>query len=120
MAGVADLGEDAPPLMNYGPKSEQNPGALYHHMLKGVAPFEKWLFTSGREYPLLRQQQELVSKTVPGVWMTTSGDAGMQWDIHPKEKKPISRFPIRLLSFPLSAAARRAALSPSGTDFSDS
>lgn len=169
MAGVADLGEDAPPLMNYGPKSEQNPGALYHHMLKGVAPFsvrgviwyqgesddrhpevyatvfsqmircwrdlwgeelpflfvqlapfEKWLFTSGREYPLLRQQQELVSKTVPGVWMTTSGDAGMQWDIHPKEKKPISRFPIRLLSFPLSAAARRAAPSPSGADFSDS
>ena len=89
-------------------------------MLKGVAPFEKWLFTSGREYPLLRQQQELVSKTVPGVWMTNSGDAGMQWDIHPKEKKPISRFPVRLLSFPLSAAARRAALSPSGADFSDS
>ena len=140
MAGVADLGEDAPPLMNYGPKSEQNPGALYHHMLKTVAPcslrgviwyqgesddrhpevyatvfsqmirswrdlwkeelpflfvqlapFEKWLFCTGRAFPLLRRQQELVSKTVPHTWMTTSGDAGMQWDIHPKDKKPIGQ-----------------------------
>ena len=140
MAGVADLGEDAPPLMNYGPKSEQNPGTLYHHMLKTVAPyslrgviwyqgesddrhpevyatvfsqmirswrdlwheelpflfvqlapFDKWLFASGKTYPTLRRQQELVSKTVPGVWMTTSGDAGMRWDIHPKEKKPIGQ-----------------------------
>lgn len=140
MAGVADLGEDGPPLMNYGPKSEQNPGALYRHMLKTVAPcsirgviwyqgesddrhsevyatvfsqmircwrdlwgeelpflfvqlapFEKWLFASGKTYPTLRRQQELVSKTVPGVWMTTSGDAGMRWDIHPKEKKPIGQ-----------------------------
>ncbi|HCI72940.1 MAG TPA: 9-O-acetylesterase [Lachnospiraceae bacterium] len=138
MAGVEDLGEDTPPLMNYGPKSEQNPGALYHHMLKTIAPyslrgviwyqgesddrhpkvyatvfsqmircwrdlwheelpflfvqlapFEQWLHVCGREYPLLRRQQELVSKTVPGVWMTTSGDAGMRWDIHPKEKRPI-------------------------------
>ena len=140
MAGVEDLGEDAPPLMNYGPKSEQNPGALYHHMLKTVAPyslrgviwyqgesddrhpevyaavltqmircwrdlwseelpflfvqlapFEKWLFCTGQAYPLLRQQQELVSRTVPNTWMTTSGDAGMQWDIHPKCKKPIGQ-----------------------------
>ena len=138
MAGVRDLGDDTPPLMNYGPKSEQNPGTLYHHMVKTIAPyslrgviwyqgesddrhpevyatvfsqmircwrdlwheelpflfvqlapFERWLHVSGKEFPLLRRQQEQVAKTVPGVWMTTSGDAGMQWDIHPKEKKPI-------------------------------
>lgn len=136
MAGVKDATE----LVNYGPKSEQNPGALYHHMLKTVAPyslrgviwyqgesddrhpevyatvfsqmircwrdlwgeelpflfvqlapFEKWLIASGKTYPLLRRQQEQVSKTVPNTWMTTSGDAGMQWDIHPKEKKPIGQ-----------------------------
>ena len=34
---------------------------------------------------------ELVSRTVPNAWMTTSGDAGMQWDIHPKCKKPIGQ-----------------------------
>ncbi len=140
MAGVKDSCGDIPPLMNYGPKSEQNPGALYHHMLKTVAPFslrgviwyqgesddrhpevyatvfsqmircwrdlwheelpflfvqlapfEKWLMTSGREFPVLRRQQELVSRTVSNTWMTTSGDAGMQWDIHPKAKKPIGQ-----------------------------
>ncbi len=140
MAGVESLGEEAPPLMNYGPKSEQNPGTLYDHMLKTVAPyslrgviwyqgesderhpevyatvfsrmiqcwrdlwqeelpflfvqlapFEEWLFCTGRAFPLLRRQQELVSKTVSNVWMTASGDAGMQWDIHPKEKRPIGQ-----------------------------
>lgn len=35
MAGAKDADE----LVNYGPKSEQNPGALYHHMLKTVAPY---------------------------------------------------------------------------------
>lgn len=136
MAGAKDADE----LVNYGPKSEQNPGALYHHMLKTVAPyslrgviwyqgesddrhpevyatvfsqmircwrdlwgeelpflfvqlapFEKWLIASGKAFPTLRRQQEQVSKTVPNTWMATSGDAGMQWDIHPKCKKPIGQ-----------------------------
>lgn len=56
-----------------------------------LAPFEKWLIASGKTYPLLRRQQEQVSKTVPNTWMATSGDAGMQWDIHPKCKKPIGQ-----------------------------
>ncbi|MDF2513979.1 MAG: hypothetical protein K0S04_3845 [Herbinix sp.] len=54
-----------------------------------LAPFGEWLAINGRHYPELRHQQELVSKTVPGTWMISSSDVGMEWDIHPKQKKPI-------------------------------
>ncbi len=54
-----------------------------------LAPFERWLTCQGDRYPELRKQQKFVSKTVPDVWMISSSDAGMQWDIHPKHKKLI-------------------------------
>jgi len=54
-----------------------------------LAPFDQWLIASGKQFPELRKQQELVSKTVPDTWMISSSDAGMEWDIHPKHKKPI-------------------------------
>ncbi|MDD3403500.1 MAG: hypothetical protein PHQ72_09120 [Hespellia sp.] len=38
---------------------------------------------------MVRDVQEGVRKTVHKAWMTTSGDVGMQWDIHPKNKKTI-------------------------------
>ncbi|WP_163194071.1 sialate O-acetylesterase [Clostridium thermarum] len=54
-----------------------------------LAPFGEWLGSTGENYPVVRRQQELVSKTIPGTWMVSSSDAGMEWDIHPKRKKPI-------------------------------
>ena len=54
-----------------------------------LAPFGEWLNTNGKHYPELRRQQEIVSKTVPDTWMASSSDVGMEWDIHPKHKKPI-------------------------------
>lgn len=54
-----------------------------------LAPFEEWLACLGTAYPELRHQQDLVSKTVPQTWMASIGDAGMQYDIHPKHKKPV-------------------------------
>lgn len=54
-----------------------------------LAPFGKWLAADGRHYPEIRHQQELVSKNVPDSWMISTSDAGMEWDIHPKYKKPI-------------------------------
>ncbi|PAD44084.1 hypothetical protein CHH54_03660 [Bacillus sp. 7520-S] len=50
-----------------------------------LAPFGEWL----KNFPEVREQQELVSKTIPDTWMISSSDAGMAWDIHPKHKKPI-------------------------------
>ena len=54
-----------------------------------LAPFGEFMGGNGDRYPILREQQELVSKTVPNTWMISSSDAGMEWDIHPKYKKPI-------------------------------
>lgn len=52
-----------------------------------LAPFERWLTLDGEGFPELRRQQELVSRTVPNCWMISTSDAGMRYDIHPKEKK---------------------------------
>lgn len=54
-----------------------------------LAPYERWLgFTAG-DFVGLREQQELVSKTVPGTWMASIMDAGSRLDIHPKCKRPV-------------------------------
>ena len=58
-------------------------------LLVQLAPFEKWMQCVGDNYGIVRDCQEEVSRTVPGTWITTTGDVGMQWDIHPKNKLPI-------------------------------
>ncbi len=54
-----------------------------------LAPFREWLACNGTAYPRVRASQERVSKTVPNTWMASIGDVGMEWDIHPKDKKPV-------------------------------
>ena len=54
-----------------------------------LAPFGKWLGSTGQKYPILRQKQELVSKTVPGAYMASIMDVGDNKDIHPKQKRPV-------------------------------
>ncbi|MDO4864949.1 MAG: sialate O-acetylesterase [Clostridia bacterium] len=54
-----------------------------------LAPFGEWFGESGEAYPTLRACQQRVAERVPQVWLCSSGDAGMRWDIHPKHKRPI-------------------------------
>lgn len=54
-----------------------------------LAPYGEWLGMPGTGYPVLREQQELLAKTMPQTWMASITDAGMQYDIHPKHKKPV-------------------------------
>ena len=54
-----------------------------------LAPFKGWLACDGENYPYLRQAQDAVSKKLPRVWMASIGDVGMEWDIHPKNKKAV-------------------------------
>ncbi len=54
-----------------------------------LAPFEKWLHVTEKNFANLRIEQEKVSKGYENVWMASSSDAGMRYDIHPKIKKPI-------------------------------
>ncbi|MDR1271458.1 MAG: sialate O-acetylesterase [Clostridiales Family XIII bacterium] len=53
-----------------------------------IAPFGNMLFeTGGDRFPDIREQQEWVSKNVPGAYMASIMDAGMKKDIHPKDKR---------------------------------
>lgn len=54
-----------------------------------LAPFGQWMTCDGTNYPIVRSCQEQVSKTVPKTWMASIGDVGMEWDIHPKNKKAV-------------------------------
>ncbi|EOB3584479.1 sialate O-acetylesterase [Vibrio vulnificus] len=56
-----------------------------------LAPFSRWLAIDGEAFPELRQQQQKVADEIPNTWMVSSGDAGMETDIHPKVKKPIGQ-----------------------------
>lgn len=54
-----------------------------------LAPFERWLECRGDRYPQVRACQELVSKKVANVWMTSISDLGDRDDIHPKFKREV-------------------------------
>lgn len=52
-----------------------------------LAPFGRWLNETGEMFPALREQQELACRQMPDVWMASIMDAGMEKDIHPKNKR---------------------------------
>ena len=54
-----------------------------------LAPFDEWMTCSGKNYGIVRECQDAVSRQVPDTWMAVTGDVGMEWDIHPKNKKPV-------------------------------
>lgn len=54
-----------------------------------LAPFGTDPAPGGIKYPTLRRQQKLLTKECADVYMTTTGDVGHVYDIHPKEKKPV-------------------------------
>lgn len=55
-----------------------------------LAPFESWLFgTNGKNFPIIREKQENVSKLLPKVYMASIMDVGMRFDIHPKNKRTV-------------------------------
>ncbi len=56
-----------------------------------LAPFGRWLDCKGTRYPVVRDRQDLVERTVPGTYMVSIMDLGMYEDIHPKKKAEIGR-----------------------------
>lgn len=54
-----------------------------------LAPFDAAYGFDTSGFPKIRQQQELVAKTVPQTWMASIMDVGMAHDIHPKQKRPV-------------------------------
>ncbi|MDE7334603.1 MAG: sialate O-acetylesterase [Lachnospiraceae bacterium] len=54
-----------------------------------LAPFDVWLECTGDNFPVIRQQQYDLSREKEGVFLISSSDGGMRYDIHPKKKQPI-------------------------------
>ncbi len=54
-----------------------------------LAPFGSWPGASGQSFPILREQQENVSKNVSQAYMASIMDAVLERDIHPKYKRPV-------------------------------
>lgn len=53
-----------------------------------IAPFYHWFGVFyGTYFPYVREKQQLVTETMPKVYMTNVMDAGMKYDIHPKNKR---------------------------------
>lgn len=56
-----------------------------------LAPYGVWAMNPAEDYTTLREQQEMVSNTVADTYMTTIGDLGNVYDIHPKVKAPVGK-----------------------------
>ena len=54
-----------------------------------LAALRWWFIGNIPQYPIVRTQQEWVSKHIPNTWMASITDAGMEWDVHPKKKRPV-------------------------------
>jgi sialate O-acetylesterase len=54
-----------------------------------LAPFEALIASNCQSFVPVREMQEKVSKTVPNSYMACIMDVGMEFDIHPKKKKPV-------------------------------
>ena len=54
-----------------------------------LAPFERWLDITSRNYHIIRAAQQRTADAVSGAYMAVTSDAGQQYDIHPKRKRPV-------------------------------
>ncbi len=54
-----------------------------------LAPWERWLALNALNFPIIREQQDLVSRTIPGAHMVSIMDYGERDDVHPKHKRPV-------------------------------
>jgi Domain of unknown function (DUF303). len=64
-------------------------GAELPFVFVQLAPFGHWFVANGKNYPVLRAQQEIVSKTVEKAYMASIMDCGEKNSIHPQKKKPV-------------------------------
>jgi len=54
-----------------------------------LAPFQSWMACNGSIFPVIRDKQSKAAKKDDRLHMISSSDAGMRYDIHPKNKQPI-------------------------------
>ena len=69
-----------------------------------IAPYGNWMGNSNENYPILRRQQEQVSKSVADAYMASIFDIGNVYDIHLQNKRNV-RERLALLAKNMSMAA---------------
>lgn len=58
-------------------------------IMSQLAPLGTEIGDGGKIYPILREQQEEVTRCMKNVFCASIGDVGSTYDIHPKEKQPV-------------------------------
>lgn len=58
-------------------------------IMASLAPFGRELAEVAVDWPVLRAAQMEVAAALDQVWLVSTGDVGLPYDIHPKEKKPV-------------------------------
>ncbi|MCR5546814.1 MAG: sialate O-acetylesterase [Lachnospiraceae bacterium] len=56
-----------------------------------IAPLNQWMQCVGTPYVTIRNAQQNVADKVANTAMAVTGDCGMEFDIHPKKKKPVGK-----------------------------
>lgn len=77
-----------------------------------LAPFEAWLDQTGEGFPQIREQQRMAAEE-EGIYMVSTSDIGMRFDIHPKNKRPVGERLAKMAEgniygFPILAEAPEA------------
>lgn len=54
-----------------------------------LAPFQEWFNCTGKNFEQIRRQQLYIAEGLDQVYCTNVMDAGEQYDIHPKRKRPV-------------------------------
>ena len=54
-----------------------------------LAPFGAWMACDGTAFPTIRQAQEEIADEEKNVYLISTSDVCMRYDIHPKKKKPV-------------------------------
>lgn len=60
-------------------------------IMSQLAPLGIEIGDGGKVYPIIREQQEEVTRRMKNVFCASIGDVGSTYDIHPKEKQPIGK-----------------------------
>ncbi len=80
-----------------------------------LAPFQNWMDSYGTDFLVIRRLQQKAVEKMERVYLISTSDVGMRYDIHPKEKKPVGeRLGLSVLKYEYGKTIQADA--PRGTD----
>lgn len=68
---------------------KQSVEVIFNQAQERMAIYVEDIDNSNREFRSLVTMRSVSRRTKSGTWMCSTSDVGMQWDIHPKQKRPV-------------------------------